>query len=120
MAKANVEIEVITWLETLVTDEWPVLGEMPKTKPEKFILVDRTGGPRENMVLDKAEILIEVYHKESRVEASQKANAVADAIVSLTERESITKAAVNSLVKLDDTIGQYFRYQIYCDVFCRR
>lgn len=120
MDKANVEKEVITWLETLVTDAWPVFGDKPKNLPDGFILVDRTGGPRESMVLDQAEILIEVYHKDSRVAASDEANAIADAIPSLTARECITRAKVNSVVKLDDTIGQYFRYQIYCDIYCRR
>lgn len=121
MVKANVETEVITWLETLVTDAWPVFGDKPKTLPDNgFILVDRTGGPRESMVLDRAEILIEVYHKDSRVLASEMANQIADAIYSLNEREPISGAKVNSVVKLDDTISQYWRYQVYCDVNCRR
>lgn len=120
MAKANVEKEVLTWLETFVTDSWPVFGDQPKEKPESYILVDRTGGPREHMVLDKAEILIEVYHKASRVAASDKAQLIADAMPSLLNTESITHAEVNSLVKLDDTINVYFRYQLYCDIYCRR
>lgn len=121
MSKANVEKEVITWLETFLTDEWPVFGDTPKNKPDNgYILVDRTGGPRESMVLDRAEILIEVYHKESRVLASDKAHEIADALHLLLERESITRAVENSLVRLDDTINQYFRYQLYCDIYCRR
>lgn len=120
MVKINVEKEVITWLETYLTDEWAVFGDKPKETPPGFILVDRTGGPRESMVLDQAEILIEVYHKDSRVLASDKAQEIADAIPELTNIESITRAKVNSVVKLDDTITQHFRYQVYCDIFCRR
>lgn len=120
MDKVNVEKVVISWLETLLTDAWPVFGDTPREKPFKYALVDRTGGPRESMVLDQAEILIEVYHKDSRVAASDEAQLIADAIPSLKQIESITRAKVNSIVKLDDTINQYFRYQIYCDVFCRR
>lgn len=121
MAKLNVEVEVIEWLTSIAGNDWPVSGDQPKERPASYILVDRTGGPRESMVLDQAEILIEVYHKTSRASASDKANAIADLVPDLTAwANDITRAKVNSVVKLDDTIGQYFRYQIYCDVFCRR
>lgn len=120
MSKPNVEKLVITWLENMLGDAWPVFGDEPKATPEAYVLVDRTGGPRESMVLDQAEILIEVYHKTSRVSASDKAQDIADAIPGLTVIESITRAKVNSVVKLDDTISQYWRYQVYCDIFCRR
>lgn len=118
--KPNVEKLVIAWLDQLADVPVPVYGDKPSTLPESFMLVDRTGGPRESMVLDTAEILIEIYHKTSRVTASDYANIIADHIPELTAVESITRAKVNSVVKLDDVIGQYFRYQIYCDIFNRR
>lgn len=120
MDKPNVEKEVIAWLASFVGSDWPVSGDKPQELPPSYILVDRTGGPRESMVLDKAEILIEVYHKSSRVTASDKANEIADRIVEMLATEHITEAKVNSVVNLDDVIAQYSRYQIYCDVFCRR
>jgi hypothetical protein len=119
MPKQNVEKEVIAWLPGVAGAGWPVSGNKPKTG-EKYILVDRTGGPREAMVLDSAEILIEVYHKTSQETASDKANEIADAVPGLLAVHNITRAKVNSLVRLDDTLGGYFRYQIYCDVFLRR
>lgn len=120
-AMNNVEKIVVDWLTSLVGDSWPVSGDKPQRLPSQYILVDRTGGPRENMVLDKAEILIEVYHKTSRVIASDKANDIADHIVDLyAHDENITHATVNSVVNLSDIIGQYHRYQVYCDVWCRR
>lgn len=119
----NVEKRVIKWLESSgIVSGYFVSGDKIKAKslPEKFILVDRTGGAREAMVLDMAEILIEVYHKTSRFEASEKANAIADAVSGLLQYEEITRAKVNSVVHLDDTLGQYYRYQIYLDVYNRR
>lgn len=117
---ANVEVTVIAWLESVVGD-WGVSSDKPSTLPDKFITVDRTGGPRESMVLDQAEILIEVYHKTSRLTASEKANEIADLLPQLPGySENITRATVNSVVSLDDTIAQYHRYQIYCDIFNRR
>ena len=120
MDKPNVEKLVIGWLEDHANITWPVHGDMPETRPEKFLLVDRTGGAREAMVLDTAEILIEVYHQKSREMASDEANKIADLIPELKAIESITRAKVNSVIKLDDSIGKFWRYQIYVDVFNRR
>lgn len=118
--KPNIEQLVIAWLTNASGNDWPVFGDKPKDAPEAFILVDRTGGPREAMVLDRAEILIEVYHKTSRVEASDKANELADLLPGLVSNEAVTRSKINSVVKLDDIIGQYWRYQIYVDVYARR
>ena len=118
----NVETVVIAWLNSLAGyEDYPASGNIPDPRPTSFITVDRTGGPRESMVLDKAEILIEVYHKDSRLEASNKANAIADVVRQLEAyNDNITHASVNSVVNLDDLIGQYNRYQVYCDVYLRR
>lgn len=118
----NVEQRVIKWIEETFPGDYVVSGDKPKDKttPDKFILVDRTGGAREAMVLDMAEILIEIYDKNSRLEASEKANEIADKVRYLLQYEEITRAKVNSIVHLDDTISQYYRYQIYLDVYSRR
>lgn len=121
MAKSeNLEVIVVDWLKTFVGNDYPVSTEKAKTPPASFILVDRTRGAREAMVLDRAEILIEVYHKTSRLEASNKANEIGDRIVELELNNDITHAEVNSIVALDDVIGQYRRYQVYCDIYHRR
>lgn len=118
----NVEVVVVSWLNALAGyANYPASTNIPDPRPDSFITVDRTGGPRESMVLDKAEILIEVYHKTSKLEASNKANAIADVIRQLEAyNDNITHADVNSVVSLDDLIGQYNRYQVYCDVWLRR
>lgn len=119
MASLNVESEVVKYLAAKYTS-WPVSTKKPKSLPQQFIMVDRTGGPREAMVLDQAEVLIEVYHKTSQETASDLANDIADNIHELLQVDNITRAKVNSLIRLDDTIAQYERYQVYCDVFLRR
>lgn len=65
MAKINVEKIMIAYLDANKGTGWEVFGDQPRTKPERYILVDRTGGFRHQRVLDKAELLIEVYHKKS-------------------------------------------------------
>jgi hypothetical protein len=117
---ANLQSVVINWLETIV-DGVPVSGQKPVDTPDEYILVSRTGGPREAMVLDRAEILIEVYDKNSNLAASNLADSIADAVVQLEAYDAnITHASVNSVVDLDDTLTQYNRYQVYCDVYYRR
>lgn len=117
----NIEVIVIDWLKTFVGEDYPVSSEKAKTTPPSFILVERTGGPRESMVLDRAEILIEVYHKSSKLEASNKANEIGDRITELLQvNNDITRADINSIVPVDDLIGQYRRYNVYCDVYHRR
>ena len=120
MSSENVEAMVISWLRELVP-EYKASSDTPKALPSKFILVERTGGAREAIIGDNAEILIEVYDKNSRADCSEIANFIADHIIQLTEEyENITHASVNSVISLDDTTKQYHRYQIYCDVFHSR
>lgn len=118
--KENLEAIVITWLRDLVPG-YPASSETPKTLPKRFILVERTGGVREAMLGDNAEILIEVYDKESRYDCSEIANFIGDHIFQLPqEYENVTHASINSIISLDDTQKQYHRYQIYCDIFHSR
>lgn len=117
---ASLQALVISWLGTIAPD-YPASGQKPKNTPNKYILVSRTGGPREAMVLDRAEILIKVYDKNSNLDASNQADAIGDLIPQLVAYdENITHASVNSIVDIGDNITQYNEYQVYCDVFHRR
>lgn len=123
MAKADAEEIVIAWLNTILGSGWSASGQKPKTPSEKYVLVDRVGGPREAMVLDRASLLIEVYHKDSRKTAKDKANEIADRVIELAafaENITLRKDAVNSVVHVPDLITQYERYQVYIDINCRR
>ena len=118
----DVETLVIGWLNSgVLTGGYAAHGDKPKNAPAKYVVVDRTGGPREAMVLDRASILIEVYNKTSRSDAKNIAYGLADRIIELEAyNDNITHASINSVVNLDDTLAQYHRYQIYCDVSHRR
>jgi hypothetical protein len=117
----DVEVIVVAWLNSILGTGWAASGSKSKEAGEKYVLVDRAGGPRVAMVLDAAQILIEVYHKDSRSAAKNKANEIADRIVELKAyAHNVTTAEVNSVVHLPDLLGQYERYQVYCDISCRR
>lgn len=121
MAKVDVEAVVVAWLNSILPSGWAAHGDKPDDNPEKYVLVSRTGGPRENIVLDKAEILIEIYHKTSQSAAKNVMLDIADRVIDITSySENITRAKVTSTVNLDDLLAQYERYQIYCDVWGAR
>lgn len=120
MSRENVEAMVIGWLNDTLAD-YHASSDTPKTLPKRFILVERTGGQREAMLGDLAEILIEVYDKNSRSDCSEIAAWIADHLHKLAEvYDNITIAKVNSVISLDDTQKQYHRYQIYADIFHSR
>ena len=114
----NAEIMLIKWLNEKL--DWKVSADALEKTPEKYILVDRTGGGRENRIMDNAEIFIEVYHKTSRVEASEMAQHIVDILPDFAELEPVAKVDVNSLISLDDLNKKFFRYQIYLNLKVRR
>lgn len=119
----DVEVIVVAWLNSILGTGWAAHGKKPKEIPEKYVLVDRAGGPRIAMVLDAAQILIEVYHKNDRSAAKSKAYEIADKVPQLaaySENITLRHDAVNSVVHLPDLITGYERYQVYVDIKCRR
>ena len=119
----DAEETTIAWLNTILPTGWEASGDKPTgaNTPAQYVLVDRIGGPREAMVLDRAGILIEVYHKTSRKSAKDVAMSIADQIPDmLLLSDNLTRASVNSVVNLEDTLAQYNRYQVYCDIYARR
>lgn len=119
----DVEEIVVAWLNTILGSGWAAHGNKPNPTPEKYVLVDRAGGPRVAMVLDAASLLIEVYHKTDRIAAKNKANEIADKIPQLaaySENITLRHDAVNSVVRLPDLITGYERYQVYVDISHRR
>jgi hypothetical protein len=122
MPSLDIEETVIAWLNKILPEGYSASGDKPKDPtPDTYVLVDRTGGAREAMVMDRAAILIEVYNKDSRKAAKDVALMIGDRIRELTaEADDLTHADINSIVNLPDTLSQYQRYQVYADVYGRR
>lgn len=119
----DAEETTIAWLNTILPNGYVAYGDKPKgaNLPAKYVLVDRTGGPRIAMVMDSAQILIEVYNKDSRLDAKNVAMSIADQVPNMVLlSDNLVHASVNSVVNLDDVIGQFHRYQVYCDIHARR
>lgn len=111
---------VIAWLGELVPG-YPAATKVPTDLPDKFITVERGGGERRAMVLDMADLVIDVYDKESEVDCSAIADFIADKIPSLVEEsDNITHADVQNVFQINDTQRGYNRYEIACSVYHRR
>lgn len=115
----NTEVIVIQYLNKHLNV--PVSGEVPKSLPDKFITVERVSGGREAMVLDLAEIMISIYNKNSKLEAANLADEIADIMPNIVaEYEDVTRGHINSVIQDDDTTRQYRRYRVFADVYNRR
>ena len=101
MDKPIIEELLIQWLSQKVSI--PVSGQDPDDLPDRFIVVSREGGARESMVLDMASILIEVYDKNSKLNAGRLAEHIADMIPDfVAESNDITHSSVNSVTEFTD------------------
>jgi hypothetical protein len=119
----DVEVIAVAWLNSILGTGWAAHGKKPKDTPEQYVLVDRAGGPRVAMVLDAAQLLIEVYHKNDRTKAKDKAYEIADKVPQLnaySQNVTVRHDAVNSVVHLPDLQTGYERYQVYIDIKHRR
>ena len=111
---------VISWLGDLVPG-YPASTKIPKDMPDRCITVERGGGERRAMVLDMADIVIDVYDKDSEVDCSAIADFIADKVPDLVkESDNITHADVQNVFQLNDTQRGYNRYEIACSVYHRR
>ena len=120
MSKRNLEAIIIEWLNELIPD-YPCSSDRPKTLPEKYSLVERTGGPRIAILGDSASIRIEIYDKTSKPDCAETADFIADNIWQLEQDYAdVTSASVNSVIPNEDTERQYYCYEIYLDVFYSR
>ena len=120
MDNENIETILFNWLKTKAGD-YELTADLPKgERPDRFITMDRQSGGRHGMVLDRATMVVEIYNRDSRLEASEKANEIADSVRELLKIDNVTHAEVNSIAHLDDLIGGYHRYQVYMNIYHRR
>ena len=114
----NIEKKVIAFLKTVVPAEWKVFGEIPESRPDQYILVERTGGPSDMIGrVEEPELIISFTHKTSQQIASDMAIATDIKIVrDLKAINEISRVQRLSLVRLDDLVTKERRYQGYYSI----
>lgn len=73
------------------------------------------------MLGDSANVLIEIYDKTSKPDCAEIADFIADSAKTLEEEYAdVTSVTVNSVIPNEDTERQYYRYEIFLDIFYSR
>ncbi len=91
-----------------------VLTEKPNDKPQRYIIVEKTGNSRNNFI-DTATVTIQSY-AESMFEAAMLNERVKLAMNEITMLSSVSKASLNSDYNFTDTAKKEYRYQAVYDI----
>lgn len=109
----TIESKLISWLNANV-DGYEAFGDIPEERPKKFIIVERTGGPVDNVRIERPEVTVSFYNSESASEVAEVALATDIKLrAEFINDQSISKIERNSLVRLDDLIIKCPRYLAY-------
>ena len=88
--------------------------EKPPEQPEKYILVEKIGGGRENHV-KSAMIAIQSF-ADSLYEAAELNETVKTAMYGITSLGTVSKCELNSHYNYTDTTKKKYRYQAVFDL----
>lgn len=107
----NIERALIEWLNGHPVDGLKATLDVPKDRPQRFIAVERVGGPTGTYV-DRPLVSIQVWGK-TRADASGAAIAVRDALVQFAvDTPSVGGVSVQSLINNPDPDSGQARYQL--------
>lgn len=116
-SNSNIEAKVIAWLTATAPSDWPVSSDVPEQKPDKFIVVERTGGPESNVRIEDVDVLIGFYHRSSAQIASNMAIEMDKKFrAEFIAERNISRIKRNSLARVDDTVIKFRRYQAYYSI----
>lgn len=88
--------------------------EMPKNIPERFVLVEKTGGSRENCI-NRATVAVQSYAG-SLTGAAELNEEIKEAMLKMTELETIGSCELNTDAYFPDTTTKKYRYQAVFDI----
>lgn len=102
-----IEETVKSYLDSRI--DCPVWLEMPKNPPDKFILVERTGRERINMI-DHTTLVVQSYGN-SLYEATIQNEVVQSIMDNLVELSEISQVTLKSSYNFTDVSNHRYRYQ---------
>lgn len=92
----------------------PVYTEQPKEKPIAYVVIERTGGSRENMIRS-ATLAIQSYNK-TMLTAAQLHERVIELMNDSITLDAISSVDINSEYNFTDTATKQYRYQAVFDI----
>lgn len=107
-----IELIVKNYLSTKL--EIPIVFEHQKNLPKQFILIQKTGGSRENF-LNSSTIAIQSY-AESMFEAAKLNEKIKNLMYDLITVDEVSSVDLNSDYNFTDTETKQYRYQAIFDI----
>lgn len=92
----------------------PAYMEMPERQPERFVLIEKTGGSVEDFV-HSATLALQSY-AESMYEAAVLNEEVKKAMDNIIILDSVSKSQLNTDYNFTDTTKKKYRYQAVYDL----
>ena len=92
----------------------PAYMEMPERQPERFVLIEKTGGSVEDFV-HSATLALQSY-AESMYEAAALNEEVKKAMDNIIILDSVSKSQLNTGYNFTDTTKKKYRYQAVYDL----
>lgn len=92
----------------------PVFMEVPKDRPDTFVVVEKTGGGKTNHI-SRATLAVQSYAR-SMYNAATLNESVKAAMESAVELDELAKVTLNSDYNYTDTASKHYRYQAVFDV----
>ena len=105
----DIEQAIINYLPNIIGLD--VVADVPEKKPDEFVSIERVGGNRDNVVIDRPTVAVQCWSI-SRKKAAELAYTVDDALQKITSVPNITSASRISLYNFPDPKSKKSRYQI--------
>jgi hypothetical protein len=112
----DIETLMISWLNSggRLPAGWEAFGSIPEIKPEKFVLVERSGGPVDNVSIERPDLTIRFFCRDSADVAKTVATATDKKIrLEFVTQPNVSKVERNSLLRLDDLVIKWPTYMGY-------
>lgn len=107
-----IEKIVLDYLNEIL--EVPAYMEMPQQQPDRFVIIEKTGGSRENHI-NSATFALQSY-AESKYLAASLNEEVKAAMDKIIELNAVLKSKYNTDYDYTDTAKKKYRYQAVYDV----
>lgn len=92
----------------------PVYTELPKEKPQRFVVLDKIGSSKENH-LSSSTIAFQSY-AESKFQAALLNEQVKEAVENMIILDEVSRVELNSDYNFTDTTTKEYRYQAVFDI----
>lgn len=107
-----IEEIVLKWLEQQL--DMPVYMEEPTNKPDSFVLIEKTGSSRDNLI-NHATLAIQSYGT-TMYNAAKLNESVKLAMDDIVQLDTIGSSALNSDYNFTDETTKRYRYQCIYDL----